>query len=94
MDLPLWDTDNFVAVTLKHNRSLKIYGIGNHVLLLSAFLATFPITTLYKNSRRKNRVFRSPYRKLNIFAIFRSDCAKSVEVGISEGQTNDTQSDL
>ena len=60
MDLPLWNTEHIVAITLKHNRSRKFYAIGNHIPLFSAFLATFLITAFLKNSRRKIRVFRSP----------------------------------
>ena len=70
MDLLLWNTEHIVAVTLKHNQSQKFYAIGDHILLFSAFLATFLIITFLKNSRRKIRVF---HRKLKIFAIFRSD---------------------
>ena len=63
MDLLLWNTEHIVALALgllKHNRSRKFYAIGNHILLISTFLATFLITTFLKNSRRKIRVLRSP----------------------------------
>ena len=51
MDLPLWNTEHIVEVTLKHNRSWKFYAsaIRNHILLFSAFLETFLITTFLKN---------------------------------------------
>ena len=60
MDLPLWNTEHIVGVTLKHNRSRKFYAIGTHILLFSAFLAAFLFTTFLKISRKKIGVFRSP----------------------------------
>ena len=70
MDLPLWNIEHIalntewntehMPVTLQRNRSRKFYAMGNYILLFSAFLATFLITTFLKNSRRKIRAFRSP----------------------------------
>ena len=72
MDLSLRYTEHIVAATLKHNRSHKFYAIGNHILLFSAFLATFLITTFLKIPVEKLE-FPVVLRKLKIFAIFRSD---------------------
>ena len=36
-----------------------LYAFGNHIVLFSAFLATYLITIFLKNFRRKIRVFRS-----------------------------------
>ena len=73
MDLPLWNIEHIVAVTLKHNRFRKLYAIGNHILLFSIFLATFLISTFLKKIQVEKLEFSVVRRKLNIFAIFRGD---------------------
>ena len=73
MDLPLWKTEHILVVTIKHNRSRKFYAIGNHILLFSAFLATFLITAFFLKFPVEKFEFSVVRRKLKIFAIFRCD---------------------
>ena len=70
MDLPLWNPEHIVAVTLKHNRSLKLWSIGNHIHLFNAFSATFLITTFFLKNPVGKFQFSVVRRKLKIFCNF------------------------